>query len=517
MNFFGSIDQWAEKFSDRLNPILVKEVRQGLKGRLFVTVYGLVLLASWLVSVIGVTLAGDAIHVQPMPQFQSSFFIVLQVAALVFVPLLAFRSMQQESDADTWELLCITTLSPRQIVSGKLASAVVQSLLLASLIVPSLAFCSMLPGFDWWATGAALGATLVLSVMATVFSLMVSGLTRNRHLQTVSFVLLFVGLVVGTLAVMRLTYALITGEMPFDFFFGGSGRSPLYRLTYSSGSVLSELWAIVAPWVAIGVPPLMTISYLFLFHRITVSQVTFEADSHSLSIRLTCSLLYVLQWVLIATANPYPTSYAAGYSRGPHWTLYLFVFHWAVFGLSACLEPETISTRIRRRLTFWSRLRSPFLPGGSRALVFMLLHLGATPLVAMLVEFLVPGFRGGQQVCLWSMYLLVYTTFAVAVSRSSLAVKPTMNRTILRAGVVIAVGLSMLPSLVLRATIGSHLGEFFWLMLLNPVGYGEIMDSNWINVTPLMLVALIGVHLNWQIIKRSVLDVSPVDVETLAA
>ena len=38
--------------------------------------------------------------------------------------------------------------------------------------------------------------------------------------------------------------------------------------------------------------------------------------------------------------------------------------------------------------------------------------------------------------------------------------------------------------------------------------------KSWTLVTPLALVALIGVHLNWEIIKRSVLDVSPVDAET---
>ena len=92
--------------------------------------------------------------------------------------------------------------------------------------------------------------------------------------------------------------------------------------------------------------------------------MTFEADSRSGRIRLTCSLLYVLQWGLLVICDD-----GAYYRANP--ALGLFIVHWLVFGLSACLESETISTRIRRRLSGWSRLRSPYLPGGSRALAFI--------------------------------------------------------------------------------------------------------------------------------------------------
>lgn len=44
---------------------------------------------------------------------------------------------------------------------------------------------------------------------------------------------------------------------------------------------------------------------------------------------------------------------------------------------------------------------------------------------------------------------------------------------------------------------------------LDPGSSASSMDG----ITPLVLVALIGVPLNWEIIKRSVLDVSPLDIE----
>ena len=134
MRWGRQFDQFAESFSDRLNPLLVKEVRQALKGRLFLLTFGLLLLGAWVVSAFGVTSAGDAIQWQSSPSLLGGYIAALQIAVIGLVPFIAFRSMQAEAEANTWELVCITTLSPRRLVGGKLGSAVVQMLLLSSEI-----------------------------------------------------------------------------------------------------------------------------------------------------------------------------------------------------------------------------------------------------------------------------------------------------------------------------------------------------------------------------------------------
>ena len=48
---------------------------------------------------------------------------------------------------------------------------------------------------------------------------------------------------------------------------------------------------------------------------------------------------------------------------------------------------------------------------------------------------------------------------------------------------------------------------------LEPIAISYLPGGSRALVTPLTLVALIGVHLNWEIIKRSVLDVSPLGSE----
>ena len=436
MTWVRQFDQLTDRLSDRLNPLLLKELRQAFKGRLFVYTFGLLLLGAWCVSVFGITTLGDAIQWHSSPLLLSAYVILLQVAVLVLVPMLTFRSMQAETEANTWELICITTLSSVRLVSGKLSCGVVLALLLTSVIAPCLAFCSLLPGFDWIRIAIVFGATIVLSLLNTIFSVMLSSVTVNRYWQTFAMIGLLVLLATEALFVCATSHAFLSGEEM-------SRLAWMERLMMASGYSVYSTYGISinSAWLAFGALFVLVVAYFYLFFEVAVSQVTFEADSRSGRIRLTCSLLYVLQWVLLVMCDVGRHYGYYGYSRfNP--ALELFIVHWAAFGLSACLEPETISTRIRRRLSGWSRLRAPFLPGGSRALVFLLLHLGATPIIAWMLG-------TGPQIVLWSMYLLLYITLAVAICRSFLAVNPMISRASLRLGVVITIAVSTAPPLLL--------------------------------------------------------------------
>lgn len=465
------------------------------------------LLGAWCVSAFGVTAAGDAIYWQSSPWLLGAYLLALQIAVLALVPTIAFRSMQAETEANTWELVCITTLSPRRLVSGKLGCAFVQTLLLCSVIAPCIAFCSLLPGFDWILTVTAFGVTLVFSLLNTIFSLMLSSLASSRMWQNFAMVALWLLLAGEARCAYELIGTLVSGQ-DLSAFVGWFSQA----VTFGSGGYYYSPHLSISPltyWLGGGTLLTMALAYFFLFYEITISQVTFEADSRSGRIRVTCSLLYVLQWILLVLFDD--RTYW-GHRANP--ALGLFVVHWLTFGLSACLESETISTRIRRRLSGWSRLISPYLPGGSRALVFMLLHLGTTPLVASLIKVFDPRFRSGQQVALWSMYLLVYITIAVACCRALLAMNPHIRRANLRLGVAIGIVLSTLPSFNLDWAFPGAASYFFLVTIFNPFAYGALSRESWVLVTPPFLVALIGIHLNWEIIKRSVLDVSPVGAET---
>lgn len=504
MNWVERVDQFVDRLSDRLNPLLVKEVRQMLKGKLFLTTFSLLLWGLWLSSAVGVYLAGDNIDEHGFPGLLGAYLVGLQITLLVFVPFIAFRSMQSETEENTWELIAITTLSARRIISGKICCALVLSFLLMTVITPFVAFCSLLPGFEWPVIAIVLIVTMIFSVLNTTVSVMLSSLTTNRVWQVVMMLAVLAGLCYEAWAVCSSTFELANGasveslvQVLSQAMLGD--RSGYYRSTASLGLEFEE-WASLTLFVA------FVLAYTYLFFEIAVSRVTFEADSRSARIRVICSVLYALQWCLLAGSS---VSNYGDLNMG----LNLFVLHWSFFGVFACLEPETISTRIRRRLTGWSRLRSPFLPGGSRALVFMLLHLGSVPLIALMLPDGLWGSQPGSLITTWSMYLLIYTTLAVAACRALLAVKPGISRTYLRVGVVVCVVVSMLPSALLDALTPLGSGPFFLLLIMNPFSY-SVLGGDWAIPTPLMILALIGVHLNWEIIKRSVLDVAPVVLDS---
>ncbi|MBI3462847.1 MAG: ABC transporter permease, partial [Planctomycetes bacterium] len=122
-----TLETWLEPLGDRINPILVKETRQALKSRQFLVTFLLLLVASLLVSFGGVAIVGpDLGYRSAGVGFFIAYYAVLAFAVFVVVPFGAYRSLASEQEERTFELLSITTLRPRQIVAGKLLSAVVQ-------------------------------------------------------------------------------------------------------------------------------------------------------------------------------------------------------------------------------------------------------------------------------------------------------------------------------------------------------------------------------------------------------
>jgi ABC-type transport system involved in multi-copper enzyme maturation permease subunit len=347
--------RWMEWASDWLNPILVKETRQALKSRQFVATFLLLLVASWFFSVFGLLMAGDAVEYGSAgQQFFSVFYVVLAIATLVIVPSGAFRSLQAERDQNTFELLSITALSPRQIVWGKLLSAFVQVLLYYSAISPFIAFTSLLQGFDLAHVAFVLVISMLASLVLSMTALMLSSLVRGSQGQALMSLAAFAGLV-------------------FGFF---SLTAFILRAYFGMGS--ADFWWVIGSLVLVGA------SYFALFEQITTSRLTFEAGNRTSGIRFVCMVQFWLLWLSVFF-------YFWWESSTPPSELFLgltgvSVAHWSIVGLYAVTERDTLSRRIRRELprTKLTRLLwTPLLPGGSRGLLLLVLQLGALWLMAV--------------------------------------------------------------------------------------------------------------------------------------
>ncbi len=158
-------------FPDLIPPMLVKELRQGLKGRAFVIPF-LVLQG---VLIPAVSEGGR----QPAYAFWTAIAIVL----LFLLPSRSLSALGEERDANTLDTLVLTRLTPWRIVSGKWAASAAYSLLVAVSVIPYLLIRYLYSGSNMIQDLVLLCGLLLLSgTVAAVFmvlSLVKSPLTRN--------------------------------------------------------------------------------------------------------------------------------------------------------------------------------------------------------------------------------------------------------------------------------------------------------------------------------------------------
>jgi hypothetical protein len=106
-----------ERASDRLSPIVVKEVRQLTRGREFHYSFNAALLVGLAVAFFG---AADALTGNGTSG-RWTFSALMGASALlglVVVPLGAFNALRNERLEQTLELITLTALSPRRVVIG---------------------------------------------------------------------------------------------------------------------------------------------------------------------------------------------------------------------------------------------------------------------------------------------------------------------------------------------------------------------------------------------------------------
>ncbi|MGC1275505.1 MAG: hypothetical protein WBC44_17490 [Planctomycetaceae bacterium] len=356
---FSSTPDRFDRASDWCNPILVKEVRQALKSRAFVATFLLLLLGSWLISAFGLLAAGASVEYGSVGQaFFIFYFGVLCVALGVVIPFGAFRSLLNERDDNTYELLSITTLSPGQIVRGKWACAVVQALLFYSAIAPFIAFTALLQGFDFGQAAVLLVAAFYGSTALSITTLMLSTTVRQRVWQGFLSMTLVAALCVFVTMILSGLSSLMMFPLPLD--------EP-------------DFWWFVAALFV------MSASYQWLFYQIAAARLTFESENRSTGIRLTVSGQFWLMWAMAGIFHWYrgtvPDDELVWFLTGASGV------HLALLGLSFSAEPNGLSRRVRRSLPQRTWLRvplAPLLPGGARGYLFVLLHLAALlPLVAV--------------------------------------------------------------------------------------------------------------------------------------
>lgn len=355
--WWAAVERFLENAGDRLNPILVKETRQALKSRQFTITFVLLLVVAWGWSMVGLAMLGTeaAYGVQQGQSLFTGYYVILAFCLVVIVPFGALRSLSVEQEERTYEMLCITTLSPGQIVSGKLGSAILQMLIYLSAISPCLAFTYMLRGIDFLTILFILFYTILTSLGFSLVGLLVGTLTDAKHWQTVLAVLAIFGLLIA--------------------FFLSCSATFEGALSYSIPFTQSEFW--------LGLASVLTgyLSYFALFFFATAAQLTFASDNRSTRLRV----VMLVQYLLFAGWMGW------GWITESFNGEILFIFflfcglHWYVMGSLMIGESPDLSLRVRRRLprSFLGRvLLTWFNPGPGTGYMFAVGGMAATLVVA---------------------------------------------------------------------------------------------------------------------------------------
>ncbi len=418
------------RLADRLNPILVKETRQVLKGRQFLIAFLLMLFTGWLISLMTIAYQRSSIEFGDAgTELFASYYVVLAAAIVVVVPFGAFRSLITERQDATYEPLIITSLTPCQIVQGKFFSAMLQVFLFYSLMAPFIAFTALLQGFDITHVLLLLVLGLAISACVTMVSLAISSMVKGRFWQTAV-----------TLAVLG---ALI----------------PVFFMTAALPWEMRWL-DLTDPWNLGGLFCFLLggFTYIVLLQEVAVVNLTFEADNRSSRLRLISLIQIFLFWVGLFVwsglilLNGFPTVGVEPVIL----VFFLSITQWTVLGLFFVTERDELSGRVRRRLrgpVLWRLLLALFYPGGSRGLLFILLMIGLLWLncIAMLnlfpfaLRYFSHFIYVATALCL---YAVIYLNVAAFLSRVGMRSFPQLTPIHMRMISVIVIAFSMIVPMI---------------------------------------------------------------------
>ena len=366
------VEKQLQQWVDHANPILVKETRQALVSRQFAATFLVVLAACWIASIGGVVVFGPEIYyAAPGAEMLLAYYTILAFPLTVIVPYSAFRSLASEQEENTYDLLSITTLTPKQIVNGKFGSAVVQMLLYLSAVSPCIAFTFLLRGIDFLYVATLLGYTVLASLGLIMLGILIGTLSKIRYSQVLLSVLLVLALA-GTFA-LAMSFAVM--------------------LLYEEYSALQD------PWFWVGGLAALTLFFttFMLIRAAAVAQLTFSSGNRSTSLR---RWMFVQQacfigWIFLPVAVDgwrFLSDIVA--VAGVVISIY-----WYLMGTLLTGEWPHLSHRVKRTLpqsTLGRVFLTWFNPGSGTGYMFCVANLTAIifmGLVVLSIQAMLPGFR----------------------------------------------------------------------------------------------------------------------------
>jgi len=482
-SWWQALDHKLETLGEYFNPILVKETRQALKSRQFAVTFALVLLTSWIWSLLAIYFRYPGILYSPDgPFLMVGYLDILLFPLVVIIPFSAFRSLASEREDGTFELLSISTLSPRQIILGKLISSIVQMLVYLSALAPCLAFTYLLRGIDIVTIGYVLLWAVLASVLLSGVGLVLACITQQRHWQSALSVIVI---------------------LLFIFLFG-IGLIISYGSLYEDAGWRQydnpDFWATTVALLSVYA------SYLYLIIEVASAQITFESENRSAGIRrgLLAQHFLAIGW-LGYMAIRFPRE-----EEIPMTLITLLCLHWFIMGSFINGESPVLSPRVKRTIPnllidrIW---RNWLLPGPDRGYFFVLTSLISGLLVVAGVawlntftslsttdaSYLIAYAAGlvGYTICFLSVGRLL-VRFLNMIFRADVFVSVILHLILLVGGVMLPLGFQVLTNRTMDRNF-NHWTNPFWFF------YEGFDDPMFLSMAPvgifIFLLAILGAFL----------------------
>lgn len=245
--------------SEWISPMIIKELRQGLHSKLFITFYLLLqgLLAFSILLMPSAQSAGDGL-----------FWFTVVATLVIALPARGLVAVHMEFRAQTMELLYLTRLSTLRIILGKWGALFLQALLCAVAILPYLFVRYLLGGQEIVHEGVWLAAVLLLSALCMALTVSFSALSNWWGRVTLSVI---------AFSVLALAYSGVMDTLSYERWL------PALLFLLSSGILLIAICLIFG-----------------------ASLIASSSENHTLRLRL-LALLYCLGMPLIGLATGFLT------------------------------------------------------------------------------------------------------------------------------------------------------------------------------------------------------------------
>jgi hypothetical protein len=436
--------RWS-RWSDFLNPILVREVQQAIKGRVFML---MVVVALAISVVIAIAVAGDQSSGLQSGRNVFDAGLATLVPLLIFVvPMQAYQSMRMELRAGIVEQLLLSELRPHRIVMGKLAAAMVQFALYVSVMSPLLATSYLLRGVDLPTIGLSLMFALVFCVAATSFAISSAAQGALPSMQGLANLAVAVGLGMASFALVGFV---LSGEC---------SRSLSWLLSSSEFAGVTSLIVL-----GCGTSAVMSalIAQTFLAHG-------FENRSTSFRVFLLACVGLAFAWMFTFVPS----------TRWDQTVIVVVTFLLllgAGFGVFMVTEQRDLSPRVRAHVPaapFLALLAIPFLPGRDRGMWCLLLYFALVAAIAVPLwpSISTTGFaRYGQGTVNMDVMIVSYTVLYASLGRWLRTRMPASvaGNHLARIGVPLMLFLFCVIPLLLDAFVQGGVGGFHAGHAMNP-------------------------------------------------